>query len=252
MTDSGQCELQARERAEHAALEYASGRLDSAVELVREAVVLYAAADSAAFEENAKRTLARADVCRICGAYLAEQEQYAEAANIYQQAVDQYSRLNSEEAEESARRCAGKLLECIELLKARPYDRLNLLIAQYEQRQRVFAAQPGHVVQEAECAAHIARILQRRERYEQSLLRYREALELYKKTSQEPEVQLAIAECHHRMGGLLAYRLSDRMQARRHFAEAVRIYAQHEPFVYGVQESRALCERALAELEAEE
>ena len=98
---------------------------------------------------------------------------------------------------------------------------------------------------------HIARIFQRRERYFQSADRYKEAIELYSEAGAEPEVLLAIAECHHRVAGLLAYRLNNKNQAMHHFAAAISLYALHEPYVYGVQEARVMCERAMEELNTE-
>jgi tetratricopeptide (TPR) repeat protein len=248
MRESGKHERLAQDSFDRAVYQHELGQLDAAIELMREAAVLYAASDSAAVQESDARVLSRAMACRLCGDYLVEDEQYAEAANIYQEAVDQYSRLNSEEAEVDARRCARKLLDCIALLRARPFDRLNLLIAQYEHKQRQYAAQPEQEAQQAECAAHIARILARRERYEQSVERYREALDLYERAGGEPEVQLAIAECHHRMAGLLAYRLNKKLDALAHYHKAVVLYAEHEPYVYGSQQARELCERAVSEL----
>jgi tetratricopeptide (TPR) repeat protein len=241
-------EQSASERFERAVIEHEQGRLDAAIGLMREAAVLFAAADSAAAPESHERALTRATACTLCGDYLVEAEQYAEAANIYQEAVDQYSRLTSEEAEVDARRTAHKLLDCVALLRARPYDRLNLLIAQYEHRQRQFAAQPRHESQQAECAAHIARILARRERYEQSVERYCEALRLFSSAEMEPGVYLAIAECNHRIAGLFAYRLNDSVQAVSHYRIAAGLYAEYEPYVYGKQEALELCERAITEL----
>ena len=248
MTDNTHYEQRAQDTSDRAVREHASGRLESAIELMREAVVLFAAADSAAAKESDARVLSRAIACRMCGDFLSEGEQYAESANIYQQAVDQYSRLHGEEAEVASRRCAGKLLECISMLRARPFERLNLLIARYEHMQRQFAAQPSHERQQADCAEHIARILARRERYEPSLSRYQEAIGLFTMAGEVPEVSLAIAECHHRMAGLLAHRLNDKPQAMMHYREAIALYALHEPYTYGKQEARALCEQAMREL----
>lgn len=242
-------EQSAAEHFEHAVLEYSTGRLDAAINLMREAAVLFAAADSAAAHESDTRVQSRAMACRLCGDYLSEGEQYAEAANIYQEAVDQYSRLSSEEAEVEARRCARKLLDCIAMLRARPHDRLNLLIAQYEHRQRQYAAQPGHERQQAECAAHIGRILARGERYELSVERYREAIELFRQADLEPRVYMAVAECNHWIAGLFAYRLNDTAQALHHYRKALALYAEHEPYVYGKQEARELCSRAIQEME---
>ncbi len=250
MTDKSRDELIAQEHADNALIEYEAGRLESAIDLMREAVILFASADSAVARPSDDRVLSRAVACRLCGDFLVEGDQYPEAANIYQQAVNQYSRLKTEEAEVWARRCAGKLLDCVAMLKTRPLERLNLLIARYEHIQRQYAAQPLRERQQAECAAHIARILARRERYEQSADRYQEALELYAGAPQEPEVNLAIAECHHRLAGLLAYRLNRKLEAIAHYRQAISLYSEHEPYVYNRQQSRDLCERAVKELDS--
>lgn len=251
MSKFSQHEILAAERADRARNAHDLGRLDEAIELMREATVLFAAADSAAASDSEERVLSRSTACRLCGDYLAERGDFAEAANIYQEAVDQYSRLDSELAEETGRGCARKILDCIQHLRLQPRERLNLLIAQYEHRQRQFAAQPGHEKQQAECVVHIAQILQRRERYEQAVRRYREAVELFESAGASPDMRLAVAECHHRIGGLLCHRLNDDGLALFHFREAVKLYSEHEPYVYGKQEARSLCERAIREIEGD-
>lgn len=245
-----QQERSAAELFDRAVFEHGHGKLDTAIDLMRDAVIMYAAADSAAAQPSDERTRARSVACRLCGDFLAESERYAEASKIYQEAVDQYSLQQSEEAEVESRRCAHKLLDCIAMLRARPFERLNLLIARYEHLQRQYAAQPAHEMQEAECAAHIARILARRDRPDEAVTRYREALEILGRAEMDPGVYMAIAESNHRLGGLLAYRLNEPAEALLHYRKAIVLYAEYEPYVYGMQQAREMCERAIKELTA--
>lgn len=223
------------------------GHLPEAVTLMRQAVLLYSVRSST--QDSPESIRNHADACRWCGDFLLESESYAEAANIFQQAVDHYARLEGEEADQAAHRCAQQILLCVHQLKSRPYERLHLLIAPYEHRRRQFALTPNTEWEQAECVVHIARILHRRERFEEAVERYQEALTLYRQIPSDPVVGMARAECHHRLGTLLAYRLHDLLEATQHYREAIILYAEYEPFVYGIQEAHSLCQQALADIE---
>ncbi len=259
-----QQEQAARYEAEAIRL-YDAGTIAEAIKALRQAVLHYAAAmeEGATVESAAVPTpqpahsappealiRARADACQRFGDYLTEAGEHPEAANIYQEAVDLYTRLGGPEAEQQARICARKILANVTALRSQPHERLYLLVAHYERRQQQFALEPGTEVQQAECSVHIARIFQRRERPEEAIARYRQALQFYTQATLTPDVQLARAECHHRIATLLAYALHDLTGAVHHFQEAIALYAVYELPVYEVQPALALCKRSLAEVES--
>ncbi len=252
-TEHQQREQAARHVAEGERL-HAARALPEAIDALRHAVLLYAAADGGAAEEaeapehTAQRRL-RADACQRCADYLTEAGEHPEAATLYQEAADLYGQLEGAEAAQESHSCARKILAGVAALNARPQDRLYLLIAHYERQQRQLTLEPGTETAQAECAVRIARVFERRERPQEALPRYREALALYARAPQEPEVLLARAECHHRIATLLYYDFADLPGAAACYRQAIALYADHEPLSYGEQPSRALCTRALAEIE---
>src|SRR5438874_1763832 len=139
-------EKQAAECVEEAIRLHEAGALPEAVVAMRHGVLLYAAAGE---ETDAARRRARADACRLCGDYLTEAQEYPEAANIYQEATDLYALGGTEEAERQAHYCARKILENVEALRARPSERLYLLIAHYERQQRQLTLEAGTEAQQA-------------------------------------------------------------------------------------------------------
>src|SRR5205807_1056569 len=95
------------------------------------------------------------------------------------EAADVYARVGGSEAEREARVCAHKIMDVIAALRAHPQDRLFLLIARYERQMQQLALEADTQERQAECAVHIARIFQRRERPQAAVARYEEALALY-------------------------------------------------------------------------
>ena len=135
------------------------GNDEEAVETLRRAVLLYAAADTGEeCESEPARALCRerADACQELGDCLSALEQFAEAANIYQEATDLYTRLDSEEAEQQSRACARKAVQTVSALRARPWERLQLLIAHHERALRQLALEPNSEALQAERTMHIA------------------------------------------------------------------------------------------------
>lgn len=229
---------------------HTSGDIAIAIESLREATALYAAKDTAATIESVSIIVSRAGACRLCGEYLFETGAFAEAANMFQEAVNQYSRLDSEEAEGIVRRLAHRVIECVDVLKSRPGERLHLLIAQYEHRQLQYAALPSHEYEQAQCAEHIARILHRRERPDEAVARYSEAIRLYTSANELPNTMLRIAECHERVGNILSNRPGASDRAKYHFKEAIVLYKLFEPKVSGETVRFERCKTNLNHLEA--
>jgi tetratricopeptide (TPR) repeat protein len=247
---------QQRQEAEQLATEAdrlrAQGARQEALAALRRATLLYAELDRLAQMADRGSPLPlcrRAETCERYADWLTEAEQHAEAANIYQEASDLFGQSGGGEAEEGARRCAHKVLANLTALRSRPHDRLYLLIAHYERQLRQLALQSGAEEQQGDCCFHIAGIFQRRGRAQEAVARYQEALTLYERASQTQTVLLARAECHHLIAGLMVNTLDDLPGAARHYREAVALYTAHEPPIYGAQQSRAICLRALVDVE---
>ncbi len=231
---------------------HAAGKLDEAIAEMREAVVKLAAADTVAEIISDFRTEQRAIASKLTAEYCVQLEKHADAAGFFQQAVDNYSRLPSEEAEEASRRCAARLLECISELRNHPSDRLQLLIGKYEHQQQLFAAQGGYEVERAHCADHIARICMRRGRYVEAAERFREALHLYYEAgirACEPEIMMAAGECHFRLAVLAATHWTDFNEARINLTRAINIFAEWEDDLDGVRLRYARAETLLNRLD---
>jgi tetratricopeptide (TPR) repeat protein len=245
-----------REQAETCMAEAPShereGRAEEALAALRRAVLLYAAADSTLEPGDKPGPLkrARADACRLFGVALATAGRHAEAANIYQEATDLYGLFEDDEARRLAKECARNLLNGVAALRAQPRERLHLLIAHYERVQQQLALEPDTEAKQAECAVHIARIYQRRDRPAESVERYWEALDLYSRSGAPEEVQLARAECHHRIATLFAVHLDNPREAIRHYRNAIALYEANEPAFDAVQPSLETCRAALARTEA--
>lgn len=233
----------------------ASEAWDDALPLLHQAVLLYAEVYRLADEEGGASTLltrARAEACRQYGDALAHQERHPEAASVFQEAADLYGLLSAPADRQAAQTCARKALASVTALRANPQDRLLLLIARYERQRQQLAMQPDTWAQQADCCLHIARIFLRRERNEEAFTHYGDALTLYGRAEQTAPVLLAEAECHHRLGGLLANALIDAPnripQAIAHYEQAVALYAAPDVAEQGTQEDRLLCARALSDL----
>jgi tetratricopeptide (TPR) repeat protein len=227
-----------------------AGRAADFLDAMHSAVLCFAAADSEreAPDEAGPLTRPRAEACRRYAEALAADGHHAQAANIYQEATDLYGLLGDPQSQELASDCAKKLLASLAALRSGAGDRLQLLIARYERQQQQLALTPGSELQQAECAIHIARIYQRRDRPAESADRYRDALELLNRIEPAPESERVRAECHHRIATLFAERLDEPFEAIRYYQTAIDLYELHEVPVYGVQNSCEFCRSALARL----
>ena len=239
---------QAEQNVRQARLLYENGRREEAITLQRRGALQYALAMRDVELPAAEAWWARADACRVLGDYLAEAEAYPEAATYYQEATDCYTAIDSEEAEIASRDCAVRALAAARALHAIPEQRLYLLTVRYERQIQQLALESDTEAQQAACWVHIARIFQRRDRPEEAVMHYREALRLYALTPQD-ETGLAQAECHQRIGELYANALDDPAQAILAYRKAIALYLVYEPQVDGEQAALALCVHALHQLE---
>ncbi len=230
-------------------------RLDQALPLWQRAVLHYTEAHRMAEEmegASASLTRNRAAVCYQYGEVLFHAGQYPEAAVIFQEAADLYGLLSSPADRKAAQECARQALAGVTALRDRPQDRLYLLTARYERQRQQLAMQPDTWAQQGECCLHIAQIFLRRGRDEEAYARFEETIGLYQQAEQTPTTQLAQAECHHRLGNLLANVLIDAPeripQAIAHYEQALALYAANDLTEHGAQESRLLCAHALRDL----
>ncbi len=124
-----------------------AGARREALSLLWQAVLRYAEVERLMSEAEEPIPLPwqsdRAQACRLCAEWLADSDAHAEAANVYQEAVDLYGSMPGQEAEQEARHCARQALASIAALRSRPYDRLYLLIAHHERQQQQLALRPG-------------------------------------------------------------------------------------------------------------
>ncbi len=185
------------------------------------------------------------DICLRLGSLLAEVDRLPESMQAYQEAVDCYGRVPG--AESKASLCARKIVSGVKELWRRP-DRLYLLIARYDRERRQLEQRPGTEAKQADLSFKTATILQRRDRFDDSVIRYSEALSLYLRVD---DTEMKQALCHHRLAGLYQYELESLDNAVNHYREAVRLYRDFEPMVDGEQMNRALCEELLRNLLAE-
>ncbi|HLJ53692.1 MAG TPA: hypothetical protein VKT77_01570 [Chthonomonadaceae bacterium] len=242
--------------AEHAVREAdaceAEGNAERSLEALRRAVLLYAAADALRDnpEEAGPQTAARADACRRFAAALATAERHAEAANIYQEATDLYGLLDDDASRRRAAECARSLLASVAAVKSQPRERLHLLVAHYERMQEQIALDADSEARQADCRMHVARIYQRRDRPADAIAAYDAALALLDACEVTAEVGLAKAECHHRAATLLAQADGGAEAAAHRYRTAIALYAVHEPFIYGHQQSLEMCRAALARIDA--
>lgn len=233
-----------------------AGDVAAEIDSLRHAAALYASLHIPGEETDAEGTSiepandrAHAEVCTRLGERLWQQERLPEAIQAYQEATDAYGRIPA--AERNAAECAQKVREGISVLRNNPKDRLYLLIATHERRQRQYAEQPGTEKQQADCAYQIASIFKRRERYTEAVERFEEALGLFRRAE---DTALQQADCLRALGDLfstpseIAGTLNDPIRAFTCYKQATALYREHEPTIEGRQVNRLLCEQGLKAL----
>lgn len=210
---------------------YALGRFDEAIALLRQAVLLYAEMDSPKttylFLPNLREE--RALACETCADYLVEAERLPEAANLYQEAIDVYQTLNNHAAK--AEQCARKAVAAINILRARPEERLQLLIARHERNRQQLAMQANTEEAQARILMEVGQICVRRERYAQARESYEEALRLLLVVAPAAlPIRLLKGECHHQLGNLAFYRFQDLPCAEKRYRAALENFEKCEGF----------------------
>jgi tetratricopeptide (TPR) repeat protein len=225
---------------EIAALAERSGDFEGAVNVLRRAADLLRGFDPEA--PDADRARARGEVCGKLGELLWE-EHLPAAVQAFQDAADAYGQ--AEHTEKSVA-CARKVVEGVRLLRHRPAERLDLLIARFDRDLRELSEQPETEGLRAQLEFKVATVLQRRDRFREAADRYHHSLELYQSVE---EGELGQAGCHHRLGDLYHRELRDDGLALSHYRRAISLYSEFEPASEGEQMNRVLCEWHIGEIE---
>jgi tetratricopeptide (TPR) repeat protein len=234
-----------RERAERAA------GADEALALLRRAQSLLAAVplpEEVADEDESHRSLRRAhgDISRRIAETLLAADDIPGAMQSFQEATDAYGGLPG--AEQEAAECARQILAGVKALRARPEDRLLLLIARHDRELRQLSEEAGTERARADLLFRMGTIFQRRDRLPEAASRYAESLSLYEMAE---DTELARAAAHHRLADLYRHELNDRARAITHYRKAIPLYARHEPASEDEQMNRTLCEWHLKQMGAE-
>lgn len=183
---------------------------ERAVALLQEAVTAFTAAVGVADAERQ----AHADACLLLADLLEGLDRMPEAMQALQEAADSYAGVP--EGAQRAGECARRIVAGVRALWRRPSERLYLLVARHERDLRQLEARPGTEGERAERLFALGRVFQRRERWAEAAIRYREALGLFGRAGDA----LGRARCHRRLADLYAYDMDDAMRARRHHRAA--------------------------------
>ena len=180
-------------------------------------------------EFDAELRLDRANACREYAGKLNDAGRFPEATLYFQEAADLYLKLDSPEAQTLSKECAKSVLSSLESLRSEPWNRLSLLIVKHERRQKQLALMPGTESEQAACASQIGRIFQRRDRPEEAVVRYEDAISLLKQSESSIDQRLSLADCHHRIATLYETQLHSDNLSAYHYEQALEIYETCEP-----------------------
>ncbi len=230
---------------------YQSADRNDAVTLMRQVVLHYADFETTGVPLLRSNIIhkKRAFACEQCADMLMEREEYPEAASLYQEAVDVFGSLQDSESMQHAGECAHKTVVAINSLRAKPQDRLKLLIAHYERKLQQLRIQSGTALEQAQVHVEVAKIYMRRERYTESRVSYKTALHLFEFGNSDSENVLRCAECHHQLGNLARYRFHEMEEAIAHYERAIPLYDAVTSLETYDPSSRAMCQLALKEIE---
>lgn len=224
---------------EIASLAERAGDHDQAIYALRRAADLLRPGSE--LPESTDMARARGEVCGRLGELLWD-ERLPEAVQAYQEAADAFSHATDEERMIV---CAKKVVEGVRMLRHRPSERLDLLIARYDRDLRELAELPDSERRQAELEFKVGTVLQRRDRFADAAARYRKSLAHYRRIEGEG---LGQAACHHRLGDLYNRELRNDRKALSHYRLAVALYKEHERPSEGEQMNRGLCEWHIREV----
>lgn len=243
---------QLAEMLRQAQTKYQEGAQEDAIQLMRMVVLLYAELDTEeiAFRQRAGIRKSHAIACELCADLLMEQEQYPEAATLFQEAVDGFGSLTDSISLQKAEDCAHKTVLAINSLRAKPHERLQLLIAHHERKLQQLRLHGGTSIEQAKVQFQIAQIFLRRERYPDSRTRFALALSLFENGNPDAQNALNRAECQHQLGNLALYRFEERHSAYSHYEQALQLYQEASVLDEFDASAPALCRLALKEIMA--
>jgi hypothetical protein len=216
-----------------AALAVSAGDFENAIAALRRAVDLHRVTGDE--PPTVEQSMASGEASSRLGELLWD-ERLPEAVQAYQDAADAFGR--SEDPDRSAA-CARRVVEGVRLLRFRPAERLDLLIARYDTELRSLALLDETLERRAELEFKVATVLQRRDRVANAAARYARSLEAF---CQLEGCELRQAACHHRLADLYNRELQDEAAALLHYEAARELYAEHEAPSEGEQMNRVLCE----------
>jgi tetratricopeptide (TPR) repeat protein len=196
-----------------------------------------------AVEEDESAVAELAGASRRLADILADDDQWPEAMQAYQEATDAFGRMEGHE--EDAASCARRIQDGVRALRYRPAERLLLLTARYERELRSLEVQPGTEKQQGACVHHIATILHRCGRHRDAALRYEEAIRLFDRAE---EAGLEHARTAKRLGDLYFGPLEDEVLAFRYYRRAERGFSLEEELSESDWLAQDECKRRLREL----
>ena len=183
----------------------------------------------------------RGDLFRLLGDWLIEADRAPEAVQAYQRSTDAYVATGDDE---KSRKMAAIAVQTMKTFWRKPGERLQLLVARYQQEIRDLASQEESEPERAAIAYRCAQMLYRREQYHEASVWYLESCELYEFA---PDSERDQAICHHRLADLYHYDIPDFALAREHYEIAIKLYGpQHEGAPH--DEDAAACRVAFVEL----
>lgn len=184
--------------------------------------------------------------CRLCANHLAAHGNLAQAAALYQEAVDAYTRMDSPSPDAHA--CAQELLECLQKIRERPESRLDLMITSLIRKCQALTFQPDKFQEQAVLCAHIASLYCKNDNYEEGVDYYEEAARLYSQIQESHPSRLDEADCLRRAAECLSIHLNNCEAAEQHYRSAMNIYSLYEAEQDGGKPLLSLCIHAINEM----
>ncbi len=149
---------------------------------------------------------------------LSDADRIPEAVAYFQAATDTYNVLGDSDAASTA---AKGVLNCVSQLRNRPADRIFLLVAKYERQIAELSITPNMEVDCAKICHHVANILQRRNRYNESATWFLQELDYLSGAEISDEIIFSRAQAHNELGKLNFEYLRDPGLALEHYERAI-------------------------------